>query len=127
MTSDAPMTLVSNTRRHCVGVGVHEADERADPRRVDEAVDAAEPGGGLLDGGAARRLVGDVALDGERARSGVLGGVGEPLLAAGQERDLRPALGQPDPDAPTEPARGPYDDDAHPVPPALDDPARRRL
>jgi hypothetical protein len=67
--------------------------------------EAAERVGGLANGRPARRLVGDVALDGDRAGPGFLRGRFDALAAPGQERDLVAALRQRDRNATPESAR----------------------
>ncbi len=87
------------------GIRVDHADERADGGRVHHVVDAAERVGDLVDGRPARRLVGDVALDGDCAGPGLLRGRFDALAAPGQERDLLAALRQANRNATPEPAR----------------------
>ena len=94
VTIAAPMTFVSNAARQ---VAASVSTSRASgpmPGRVDERVDATEPCGGFRDRGAARRLVGDVALDHERPGAGLLRRVLEPGAATGEQRDLRHPAGR---------------------------------
>jgi hypothetical protein len=98
-------------------VEVLDARERPHPRRVDQGVDAAEPLRRLVDRGLARLRIGDVTLDRERAVAGLLRRIDEPLVATLQQGDAGSVSGEPDPDAPAEPARGSDDDNSNDSPP----------
>ena len=96
-----------------VDVGVDETGQRPDRRRVHKGVDAPEVGRRLPDGGRDRRRLGDVALDGQRARPRLSCGSVEPLAPASEEGDLCTPLREPDTDAAAEPTRRPDDHSSH--------------
>ena len=82
-----------------VGVEVLDARQRSDAGGVHQRVDATESGGRLLDRAPARRLVGHVAPDRQRAGPRFLGRFDEPVVAAREQRDLGAPLRHSDPDA----------------------------
>jgi hypothetical protein len=97
------------------GVDVDELRQMADGGRVDESVDPAEPGCGLVDRGRGRLLVGDVAGRDDGAGPRLLGGGLEPVAPAGEERDPGAPPGEPDRDGAAQPARRSDDHGSHPA------------
>ncbi len=95
------------------GVEVLDARQRPDAGGVHERVDAPESGRGVRDRTAARRLVGHVTPDRQRARAGFLGRLDQAVVPARQQRDLGPPLRESDADAAPEPAGRSDDDRSH--------------
>ncbi|VAZ77276.1 hypothetical protein LAUMK15_03735 [Mycobacterium persicum] len=88
-----------------VGIGIDQADQWTDGRGVDEVVDAAERLGGRGDSRSARRLVGDVAFQGNGTGAGFVGsGLGS-LEPPREQRDVVAALRKSDADTAPQAAR----------------------
>src|SRR5205823_6413292 len=92
-----------------VGAGVDHANERTDGGRVDEVVDTAQCRGRLIERRPTRCLVGDIAFDGDGARTGFLGRGFDAGATPGEQGDLSAALGKTDTNATPKATRRPND------------------
>ncbi len=100
-----------------LAVDVDEASQRADGRGVDERLDPAESGRRVGDRRAARVVVRHVTADRQSLRTGLASSGFEAIPAPRQHRHMRASLGEPDPDAATEPTRRSDDHGSHFRPP----------
>jgi hypothetical protein len=89
-----------------VRIGVDHPDEWPDCRRVDQVVDTAERIGGFVDGRSTRSLIGDVAFDGDRARTRLRRSRLDTPLTTREQRDLSATLRETDTNAAPKPTRG---------------------
>ena len=80
-------------------IGVDHPDEWPYRRCVNQAVDAAERIGSIIDGRSTRFLVGDIAFNGDRARARLRGGSLDACATSSEQRDLSATLREADTNA----------------------------
>ena len=111
------MTLVANVVLPVSGSELLDLAEHADPRRIDDGVDTTQSSGCFLHCLATRRLVGDIAPDGQGSRAGLLGCIGQEVLPPSQQCHIGTTLREADANAPPQPSRRPHNDGSHVRPP----------